>query len=117
VPSLSEVIPPLIPAVNRAALERKAAGSSPFDGAVVAGYLRSKLLPLEEPMPVSTMGRKPRRVTRVELYAMVWRTPMSRLAEEFGISGNGLTKICNRLDVPLSAAGSLMSRCTKSGSD
>lgn len=24
---------------------------------------------------------------------------MSRLAEEFGISGNGLAKICDRLDV------------------
>jgi hypothetical protein len=41
-----------------------------------------------------------RRVTREELYALVWQRPMSRLAEEFGISGNGLAKICDNLDVP-----------------
>ena len=31
---------------------------------------------------------------------MVWATPMSRLATEFGITGNGLAKICDRLGVP-----------------
>ena len=41
-----------------------------------------------------------RRVTRDELYALVWQKPTSRVAEEFGISGNGLAKICDRLDVP-----------------
>jgi hypothetical protein len=30
---------------------------------------------------------------------------MSRLAEEFGISGNGLAKICDRLDVPYPSRG------------
>ena len=46
-----------------------------------------------------------RRLTREELYAMVWRTPMSRLAEEFGITGNGLAKICDRLEVPYPPRG------------
>jgi hypothetical protein len=46
-----------------------------------------------------------RRVSREELFAMVWQKPMSRLAEEFGISGNGLAKICDRLDVPYPPRG------------
>ena len=46
-----------------------------------------------------------RRVTREELYQMVWQQPMSRLAEEFGISGNGLAKVCDRLNVPYPPRG------------
>jgi hypothetical protein len=46
-----------------------------------------------------------RRVTREELHQMVWQQPMSRLAEEFGISGNGLAKICDRLNVPYPPRG------------
>jgi hypothetical protein len=46
-----------------------------------------------------------RRVTREELHQMVWQKPMSRLAEEFGISGNGLAKVCDRLDVPYPPRG------------
>ena len=56
-------------------------------------------------MPMSTMDRPTRRVTREELYEMVWGTPMSRLAIEFGISGNGLAKICDRLNVPYPPRG------------
>jgi hypothetical protein len=46
-----------------------------------------------------------RRVTREELYEMVWQRPMIRLAEEFGITGNGLAKVCDRLDVPYPPRG------------
>jgi hypothetical protein len=46
-----------------------------------------------------------RRVTREELYKMVWQKPMIRLAEEFGISGNGLAKVCDRLNVPYPPRG------------
>lgn len=48
---------------------------------------------------------KRRRVSREELYALVWKTPMSRLAADFGLSGNGLAKICARLDVPVPPRG------------
>jgi len=44
-------------------------------------------------------------VTRDELYRQVWETPMSRLAEKYGISGNGLKKICKRLHVPCPPRG------------
>ena len=46
-----------------------------------------------------------KRVSRDELYGLVWTTPMSRLASEFGITGNGLAKICDRLDVPYPPRG------------
>lgn len=44
-------------------------------------------------------------ITREELYSAVWKTPMSRLAEEYGISGNGLAKICGREDIPYPPRG------------
>ncbi|WP_409561739.1 hypothetical protein [Hyphomicrobium sp. MC8b] len=44
-------------------------------------------------------------MTREELYELVWQKPISRLAEEFSISGNGLSKICDRLDVPYPPRG------------
>lgn len=44
-------------------------------------------------------------VTRDELYRQVWETPMSRLAVQYGITGNGLAKICDRLKVPYPPRG------------
>lgn len=40
------------------------------------------------------------RVTRHELYELVWSRPLSGLAAELGISGNALARICDRLMVP-----------------
>src|SRR5690606_11576503 len=48
---------------------------------------------------------QPRTMTREELYNAVWTTPMSRLAEDYGISGNGLAKICDREDIPYPPRG------------
>jgi hypothetical protein len=47
----------------------------------------------------------PIRVTREELYIQVWETPMSRLAARYGISWNGLAKICDRLKIPYPPRG------------
>jgi hypothetical protein len=49
--------------------------------------------------------QRPKRISRTELYARVWQTPMIRLGLELGISGNGLAKICQRLDVPYPPRG------------
>jgi hypothetical protein len=49
--------------------------------------------------------KQPTTLTRDELYQQVWQTPMIRLAVEFGISGNGLAKICDRLNVPYPPRG------------
>jgi hypothetical protein len=42
-------------------------------------------------------------VTREELYGQVWSTPIHCLAGQHGISGNGLAKICDRLNIPYPA--------------
>jgi len=44
-------------------------------------------------------------ITRPALYDAVWQTPMSRLAPAYGISGNGLAKICDRFGVPYPPRG------------
>jgi hypothetical protein len=44
-------------------------------------------------------------LTREALYEKVWKTPMSRLAAEFGISDVALAKICKKLDVPIPGRG------------
>lgn len=49
--------------------------------------------------------KRPATVTREDLYKQVWETPMSRLAANYGISGNGLAKICDRLKIPYPPRG------------
>jgi hypothetical protein len=49
--------------------------------------------------------KSPVTVSREELYRQVWETPMSRLAEQYGLSDNGLAKICNRINVPYPQRG------------
>lgn len=44
-------------------------------------------------------------LSREELYELVWSKPMIHAAAEFGISGNGLAKVCKRLDVPYPPRG------------
>jgi hypothetical protein len=40
-----------------------------------------------------------------ELYDKIWSTPATKLAEEFGISGRGLGKMCARFDIPVPPRG------------
>lgn len=44
-------------------------------------------------------------MTREELYELVWGTPMIHAAAKYGLSGNGLAKICRKLDVPYPPRG------------
>ena len=44
-------------------------------------------------------------VSREELFRQVWEMPMSRLAEGYGVTGNGLAKICDRLLIPYPPRG------------
>ena len=44
--------------------------------------------------------KKPQTISREELYRQMWQTPASRLCAEYGISGRGLKKVCDRLNVP-----------------
>ena len=47
------------------------------------------------------MQRQVVRLTRQELYDKMWSRPAISLAEEFGISGRGLGKICSRFEIPV----------------
>jgi len=52
-----------------------------------------------------TGEQRPVSVTRDALYQQVWQKPMNRLALDYGISGNGLAKICDRLKIPYPPRG------------
>jgi hypothetical protein len=43
---------------------------------------------------------EPLAITRSDLYELVWTTPRSRLAQQFGLSDVGLSKLCKRCDIP-----------------
>ena len=45
------------------------------------------------------------KLTRQELYDLVWSEPLSRLARKYKISDNGLRKICKRMSIPLPILG------------
>ena len=51
-----------------------------------------------KPVPEST-------VSRDALYAEVWRTPLLKLAESYGISNVALAKVCRKLNVPVPGRG------------
>ena len=44
-------------------------------------------------------------IRREELYEQVWSVPIVRLAEKYGLSDNGLRKVCKRLNVPMPRRG------------
>lgn len=56
-------------------------------------------------MTESVEQKQPVDVSRDELYRQVWQTPMTRLAIQYGITGNGLAKICDRLNIPYPPRG------------
>src|SRR5437868_12844256 len=45
------------------------------------------------------------RLTRQEMYDLVWSLPASKLSERFGLSGRGLAKLCERHDIPVPERG------------
>ncbi|WP_290810680.1 hypothetical protein [Ferrovibrio sp.] len=44
-------------------------------------------------------------MTRQELYELVWASPISKLAEKFGMSDRGIAKICAKAEVPVPERG------------
>ena len=47
----------------------------------------------------------PRKITRKELYDMVWAEPVSKLAKKLGVSGVAVAKWCKKLGVPRPGRG------------
>tara|TARA_B100000678_G_scaffold264226_1_gene247596 strand:- start:668 stop:1516 length:849 start_codon:yes stop_codon:yes gene_type:complete len=39
-------------------------------------------------------------LTRAELFESIWAEPMGAVAKRYGLTGNGLAKICDRLQIP-----------------
>jgi hypothetical protein len=46
-----------------------------------------------------------RSITRRVLYEAIWQRPMWKVAPEFGLSGNGLAKLCRREGIPVPERG------------
>lgn len=44
-------------------------------------------------------------LTREELYAEVWASPLTKLAKKYGLSDRGLGKVCARMEIPLPGVG------------
>lgn len=42
---------------------------------------------------------------RISLYEEVWTTPLTKLGKKYGLSDNGLRKVCKALSIPLPKAG------------
>jgi hypothetical protein len=45
------------------------------------------------------------KLTRQQLYDLVWVNPLSKLAKKYNLSDNGLRKVCKKLDIPLPKNG------------
>lgn len=43
--------------------------------------------------------------SRKELYDLVWQTPMTKLSKQFGLSDQGLAKLCKRHGIPIPPRG------------
>ena len=44
-------------------------------------------------------------IKREELYEEVWSTPLTQPCAKYGLSDNGLRKVCKRLNVPMPLRG------------
>jgi hypothetical protein len=51
------------------------------------------------------MYQEPIYLDRETLYKMVWTTPVTELAAQYGISGRGFAKMCARLEIPVPGRG------------
>ncbi len=51
------------------------------------------------------MAHEQIKISRKELYKEVWSTPMTKLSLKFGLSDQGLAKICKRNNIPLPGIG------------
>src|SRR5579862_1226529 len=54
---------------------------------------------------IASAMRKEALLTREQLYQEVWAAAVNKVAARFGLSGNGLAKICRRLEVPVPDRG------------
>lgn len=53
----------------------------------------------------SSLRQKNVKISREDLYEQVWATPVNQLANEFGVSGSYLARVCEALNVPRPPVG------------
>lgn len=113
-PVTQDALPPAPPGhSDPLALGPHVAVTQPDTSAVPAVQSEApEAVPVEQPPPMPGPVPEPKvrptkatTLTRQELYAAVWATPMIRLAEQYEISGNGLAKICDRAGIPCPPRG------------
>jgi hypothetical protein len=108
-PAPSGCVEPLVLDTEKTSIKRKLKHVKAGPAAVsVSGETQQVLAsPADDTVQVALKPRptQPTKMTREELYNAVWTTPMSRLAMDYGISGNGLAKICDREDIPYPPRG------------
>lgn len=56
-------------------------------------------------MTIADANNGPMRVSREELYRLVWTEPMTKLAPRFGLSDVGLAKVCRKYQIPRPPVG------------
>lgn len=106
-PTPSGCVEPLVLDTGKQEARRK---SKHVKADPVAALVAAQMAPMAPPgNPTHTVPKprptQPTTTTREELYTAVWTTPMSRLAEHYGISGNGLAKMCDRENIPYPPRG------------
>ncbi|MEI3853666.1 MULTISPECIES: hypothetical protein [unclassified Ensifer] len=100
-------VEPLVLDTEKQGIKRKPKQVEADPAAAFVAAQKAPTSLVENPAEVAPKPRPthPTTITREELYGTVWTTPMSRLAEGYGISGNGLAKICDREDIPYPPRG------------
>lgn len=108
-PAPTGCVEPLMLDTEKPRIKRKLkdVDTSPNAGSLSTDTQQVLVPPSEAPVQLSLKPRptQPTTMTRQELYGAVWTTPLSRLAGEYGISGNGLAKICDRENIPYPPRG------------
>jgi len=108
-PAPSGCVEPLVVDTEKPSVKRKLkhVKANPDAVSLSVGTQQVLVSPAEDPVQLSLKPRptQPTTMTREELYGAVWTTPLSRLAEDYGISGNGLAKICDRENIPYPPRG------------
>ena len=92
--------------LKRRSIEEIAGG---LGGSIAASAKARRVLKAEKMRPptmhIPWSKNAYERWTREDLYELVWSTPIVKASMRFGLSDNGLRKICRKLDVPTPPRG------------
>jgi len=75
-------------------------GMAPIEGVLGMIEQESAQEPADEQQAAGTAESEPTRISRKELYKMVWSEPMLKVAARFGVSSSYMARVCTVLNVP-----------------